>query len=153
MHTFPSNVYRAQPSYVPYYTMHAQCILHPHIPSEGAWNDAKVLKPSLSAQKKFYHVLTLLRTVQSWYALIRIRHDLGWTPWWVMWGIPGVIQVSIRRPDALWSQHWFQGEEARGMGTLASWGMLCWKILEFLCRRGVIWGHFQLSFHNYFDGR
>ena len=44
MHTFPSNVYGSTVMQVPYYTTHAQCMLHPHISREGASNDVKVLR-------------------------------------------------------------------------------------------------------------
>ena len=44
MHTFPSNVYGSTIVQVPYYTTHAQCMLHPHTSREGASNDVKVLR-------------------------------------------------------------------------------------------------------------
>ena len=47
MHTFLSNVYSSIVINVPYYTMHAQCMLHPHISREGASNDMKVLRPKI----------------------------------------------------------------------------------------------------------
>ena len=42
--TFPSNVYSSTVVQVPYYTTHAQCMLHLHISREGASNDVKVLR-------------------------------------------------------------------------------------------------------------
>ena len=47
MHSFPSNVYGPTVIQEPYYTMHAQCMLHPHISREGASNDVKVLRARL----------------------------------------------------------------------------------------------------------
>ena len=44
MHSFPSNVYGSTVIQEPYYTTHAQCMLHPHISREGASNDVKVLR-------------------------------------------------------------------------------------------------------------
>ena len=44
MHSFPSNVYSSTVLQEPYYTTHAQCMLHPHISREGASNDVKVLR-------------------------------------------------------------------------------------------------------------
>ena len=44
MHSFPSNMYGSTVLQVPYYTTHAQRMLHPHISREGASNDVKVLR-------------------------------------------------------------------------------------------------------------
>ena len=42
MHSFPSNVYGPTVIQEPYYTTHAQCMLHPDIKREGASIDVKV---------------------------------------------------------------------------------------------------------------
>ena len=46
--SFPSNVYGSIVIQVPYYTTHAQYMLHPHISREGASYDVKILRTNIN---------------------------------------------------------------------------------------------------------
>ena len=64
MHTFPSNEYYPTVIQVPYYTTHAQCMLHPHISREGTWNDVKVLRPTRLCKAELMYVAVMSQSEQ-----------------------------------------------------------------------------------------
>ena len=65
MHTFPSNVYGSTVVQVPYYTTHAQCMLHPHTSHEGASNDVKVLRTLPRKSTHVYIITTYNRILHT----------------------------------------------------------------------------------------
>ena len=108
MHTFPSNVYRAQPSCVPYYTAHAQCMLHLHISREGAWNDVKVLK-SVSSRVRLRERMRILLP-RNTYRKKRIETpDPNNTrmPWSVPKRVPVDVPIGKRNPWVPWLLQYF----------------------------------------------